>query len=230
MIKRLIINITNHCNEYCPFCCVEASSICNNFMTIEVFNKILSSYTEDIEVQITGGEPTLHPDFLSFVKHAITFSNVQKVIIDTNGTDMENIVDKLNELSKTRETLILLKISINYWLIQQHPDHLNRIKNILSNFSFNSNFKLILSFAHRIPESLDKEIFKWLVDDICEYDIFKIIHPISFQGRAKKYKLSNTCLEKMEIRSAIPVAYATDGTCFNEDLDRRNKYELEYNR
>lgn len=229
MIKRLIINITNLCNEYCPFCCVEASPRGHNYMTLSTLQNILSSYNEDIEVQLTGGEPTLHPSFLELIKCAVQYSNIKKLIIDTNGTDMENVAKNLNEISKGGNAPIVMKLSVNYWLVQQHPDYLQRVKNTIINNPYTDVFRIILSVAHRLPEEIDKNIFNFLEDDALKANIYKIIHPIAYQGRAKKTKLGNTCLEKMKITTAIPVGYATDGTCFGKDLDARNAYELAYN-
>ena len=44
-----------------------------------------------------------------------------------------------------------------------------------------------------------------------------------------EYRILGTGIEKMKITTAIPIGYATDGTCFGEDLDARNAYELVYN-
>lgn len=229
MIKRLIINITNLCNEYCPFCCVEASSKGHNYMTLSTLQNILSSYDENIEVQLTGGEPTLHPSFLELVKCTVQYSNIKKLIIDTNGTDMENVAKDLNEISKYGNAPITMKLSVNYWLVQQHPDYLERVKNTIIDNPCSFTFEIVLSFTQRIPEELDNDILKDLKNDAYKNGVRKIIHPIAYQGRAKKTKLGNTCLEKMKITTAIPIGYATDGTCFGEDLDARNAYELVYN-
>lgn len=229
MIKRLIINITNICNEYCPFCCVEASPKGHNYMALSTFQNILSSYNEDIEVQLTGGEPTLHPSFLEFIKCAIEYTNIEKLIVDTNGTDMKNVAKDLNEISKGGNVPIIMKLSVNYWLVQKHSGYLERVKNTIINNPYTDTFRIILSVAHRLPEETDKNIFNFLKNDALKTNVYKIIHPIAYQGRAKKTKLGNTCLEKMKITTAIPVGYATDGTCFGEDLDARNAYELVYN-
>lgn len=230
MIKRLIVNITNLCNEYCPFCCAEASSKGHNYMTLSTFQNILSSYNEEIEVQLTGGEPTLHPSFLEFVKCAIKYTNIKKLIVDTNGTDMGNVAKDLNEISRDGNAPIIMKLSVNYWLVQQHVDYLEKVKNTIINNPCSSTFEIVLSFAQRIPEELDNDILKDLKNDAYKNGVRKIItHPIAYQGRARKTKLGNTCLEKMRITTAIPIGYATDGTCFGEDLDARNAYELVYN-
>lgn len=227
MIKRLVVNLTNHCNEYCPFCCVEASCQNHNFMKLETLQDILDSYSENIEVQMTGGEPTLHPHFISCVRKTIEHSNVSKLIIDTNGTEMEKIAFTLNKVSQEGSLKILMKISVNYWLTSQHPDLLDRLKKVVLDHPSSDRFEIILSVAHRIPEMLDKDILDRL-DQSPFNNLYQIRHPIAFQGRARRNKLPNTCLDKMKIIAAEPIAYATDGSCFGSNLERRNQYELEY--
>lgn len=228
MIKRLVINLTNHCNECCPFCCVEASPNLFHYITIKTLQSILDSYpTEPIEIQLTGGEPTLHKDFYELVTLAGKKQNAQRIIIDTNGTDMERVANQLSDIAETSYSTICMKISINYWLCQNHPDHLSRIKKLISAYQNQQNFEIILSVVYRVPEELDSQFMTYLEEKPFT-TVRRIMHPISFIGRAKKLRLSTACLNEMKIQSAEPVGYATDGSCFGSNLEKRNQYELEY--
>ena len=82
-----IIEITNHCNLECPICIVQNRH--NYNMTREEFGKILEGLVEkegSIEtINLSGGEPTLHPDFFEFLDMARARSEISRVSISTNG-------------------------------------------------------------------------------------------------------------------------------------------------
>ncbi len=228
MIKRLIINVTNHCNEYCPFCCVEASPDLSHYITIKTLQNILDSYPiEPIEIQLTGGEPTLHKEFYELVTLASKKQNIQKIIIDTNGSNMEEVAEHLSQIAIRSCSPVCMKISINYWLVNKYPDHVDRIKRLILKHQYDPNFKIVISAVYQVPEYLDDCFMKEL-DKYPFTEVHVIRHPIAFIGRAKKMKLSTACLNEMRIQTANPVEYASDGTCFGSDIGARNKYELEY--
>lgn len=81
-----IINISNKCNLECPFCYTNAHL--DNRSTA-ISNKELESVFKILEkggitsVQLTGGEPLLHPQITNVLKSAR--SHFQKVTLCTNG-------------------------------------------------------------------------------------------------------------------------------------------------
>ncbi len=82
-----IIEITNHCNLECPICIVQNRH--NYSMTREEFGRILDGLVEKegtIEtINLSGGEPTLHPEFLEFLDMACAKKEISRVSISTNG-------------------------------------------------------------------------------------------------------------------------------------------------
>jgi 7,8-dihydro-6-hydroxymethylpterin dimethyltransferase len=82
-----IIEITNHCNLECPICIVQNK---NNYnMTREEFGKILDGLVAkegNIEtINLSGGEPTLHPEFMEFLDMAKAKTEIARVSVSTNG-------------------------------------------------------------------------------------------------------------------------------------------------
>ena len=69
------IDITNACNHFCPWC---YNGMPENriFMKLSDFKKILSKLSDIgiFQITITGGEPTLHPEFKDFVKEGRNFN------------------------------------------------------------------------------------------------------------------------------------------------------------
>jgi uncharacterized radical SAM superfamily Fe-S cluster-containing enzyme len=82
-----IIEITNHCNLECPICIVQNRH--NYNMTKEEFGRILDGLVEkegSIEtINLSGGEPTLHPQFFEFLDMARAQKKISRVSISTNG-------------------------------------------------------------------------------------------------------------------------------------------------
>lgn len=82
-----IIEITNHCNLECPICIVQNRH--NYNMTREEFGNILSGLVKKegaIEtINLSGGEPTLHPEFLEFLDMACAVKEISRVSISTHG-------------------------------------------------------------------------------------------------------------------------------------------------
>ncbi len=81
-----IIEITNHCNLECPICIVQNRH--NYNMTREEFGRIIDGLIEKegyLEtINISGGEPTLHPEFMEFLDIAQR-PEFGRISISTNG-------------------------------------------------------------------------------------------------------------------------------------------------
>ena len=84
-IHRLYIKIDGRCNLHCVHC----SDFNRNNKTLRLEMEALFRFYEmlteenEIEVIITGGEPSLHPNFVQIVEY---FAKVTNVTITTNGT------------------------------------------------------------------------------------------------------------------------------------------------
>jgi hypothetical protein len=82
-----IIEITNHCNLECPICIVENRH--NYDMTVDEFSNILDGIIRKegvIEtINLSGGEPTMHPKFFELLDLAHARKEISRVSISTNG-------------------------------------------------------------------------------------------------------------------------------------------------
>jgi 7,8-dihydro-6-hydroxymethylpterin dimethyltransferase len=82
-----IIEITNHCNLECPICIVENRH--NYNMTREEMARILDGLVQKegtLEtINLSGGEPTLHPEFFALLDLATAKKQISRVSISTNG-------------------------------------------------------------------------------------------------------------------------------------------------
>ena len=97
-ITDLYLIINSRCNLKCPFCIrknltfmddMSMSTVCQIFESIEgIFDNIGS-------VIITGGEPTLHPNFFDIVDMAC--NRFKRVLINSNGVFSTEIAEALKE-------------------------------------------------------------------------------------------------------------------------------------
>ncbi len=100
-----LIEVTDKCNMACPTC--YANSGVGDFLPVETIDRMLDFFLEtengvaDI-LQISGGEPTIHPDILEIVKLAQS-KGIKYVLLNTNGLRLatdEPFVAELAKLNK----------------------------------------------------------------------------------------------------------------------------------
>jgi uncharacterized radical SAM superfamily Fe-S cluster-containing enzyme len=83
-----LIEITDHCNLQCPICYASSGPSRAQYRSIEQVERMLDAVVRnegrpDV-VQISGGEPTLHPDFFRILDLAKQ-RPIQHLMVNTNG-------------------------------------------------------------------------------------------------------------------------------------------------
>ncbi|UNY99751.1 radical SAM protein [Zhouia spongiae] len=83
-----IIEITDRCNLTCPTCYAESSPHYGRHRSFEEVKKMLDTIVKNEKepdvVQISGGEPTVHPDFFRILDYAKTLP-IRHLMVNTNG-------------------------------------------------------------------------------------------------------------------------------------------------
>jgi 7,8-dihydro-6-hydroxymethylpterin dimethyltransferase len=83
-----LIEINEHCNLTCPVCFADSSPAREKHLPLPVIERMIdalvASEGEPDLVQLSGGEPTLHPDFFA-VLDAVRARPVRHVMVNTNG-------------------------------------------------------------------------------------------------------------------------------------------------
>ncbi|MEZ4874253.1 MAG: radical SAM protein [Flavobacteriaceae bacterium] len=83
-----IIEITDRCNLTCPTCYAGSSPSYGRHRSMEEVKKMLDTIVENERepdvVQISGGEPTLHPLFFEILDYAKTLP-IRHLMVNTNG-------------------------------------------------------------------------------------------------------------------------------------------------
>jgi uncharacterized radical SAM superfamily Fe-S cluster-containing enzyme len=103
-----LIEITEHCNLTCPVCFAESSPARAGFRSLATIEKMLdalvASEGEPDLVQISGGEPTLHPDFFAILA-AVRARPIRHVMINTNGLRIARDPDFVARLAENKRGL-----------------------------------------------------------------------------------------------------------------------------
>jgi len=86
---NMLLEITQSCNLTCPTCYAGSSPQNKTFMSVEQFTKTLDGLLEkgkgDADlIQLSGGEPTIHPAFFEIVEIALE-KGIKQVYINTNA-------------------------------------------------------------------------------------------------------------------------------------------------
>src|SRR6267142_636247 len=103
-----LIEITEHCNLTCPVCFAESSPARTGFASLSTIEKMLdalvASEGEPDLVQISGGEPTLHPDFFAILD-AVRARPIRHVMINTNGLRIAQEPEFVAQLAERKRGL-----------------------------------------------------------------------------------------------------------------------------
>jgi uncharacterized radical SAM superfamily Fe-S cluster-containing enzyme len=83
-----IVEINRACNLACPVCFADAADVHGGHLPLATIERMLdalvASEGEPDLVQLSGGEPTLHPDFFAIVE-AVKRRPIRHLMINTNG-------------------------------------------------------------------------------------------------------------------------------------------------
>jgi hypothetical protein len=97
-----LIEITNNCNLKCPICYAHSGT--GDFLSLEKIEKMLDFFVDSefgsAEIlQISGGEPTTHPQIIDIIKLARQ-KNIKYVMLNTNGLRIAKDESFAKELSQ----------------------------------------------------------------------------------------------------------------------------------
>ncbi len=203
-----IVEIIDECNMKCPVCYAMSGPGKGHAKTMEEIDAMLEtlvrSEAEPDIVQISGGEPTIHPQILDVIRLAKS-KPIRHVMINTNGMRIANDPEFVEELAK-------LKKGFEVYL-QFDSLRAEALKNIRGGDFREMRRKALENLEkHNISTTLVCVMKKGVnddeVDDIIEYAMqWKCVRGISIQpvqdvGRNEEFK-SGERLTLSEVRRRI---------------------------
>ena len=108
------ILLNNYCNLQCPYCFQwKVLKQKHQNITIENFKWLLNflEKSNEHEVRLIGGEPTLHPQFIEILQEQLFDDNIERIHIFTNGTFNERILKQIINQNKIKKVSLLLNIN-----------------------------------------------------------------------------------------------------------------------
>lgn len=118
--QRLYFALTNHCNRACPWCSTCSSPAGSTFLSLVQYQESFPEHGM-FEVQLEGGEPTVHPQFREFVRIAREHPRVSRLVLCTNGTTLPRTERALLDWLNIFGPQFTLKLSINHYLLDRDP-------------------------------------------------------------------------------------------------------------
>lgn len=160
--------ITNQCNLKCKMCIRGERS--NHYMDYATFCKTLENFNCKDDIIISGGECTLHPDFISFVNKAKDVA--RRVIVASNGVKF----DCLDEIADIEN----LHIQISLDGEQKKHDLIRG----------NGSFKKTMKTLAKIESKNVSYNIASVVNVHNKNDVYRLIPALAEMERMKYWKIS----------------------------------------
>jgi len=204
-----IIEITRACDMACPICLVDAEG--EEKLTVDEFSFILDRLLEaepQIDVlNLSGGEPLIHPDLLAIVDDALRRPEIVRVSISTNGLRLLKEDALLDEL-KARDVIVSLQFDgfddAVYKTLRGRP-LLNEKRIILDRLtSYDITTSLIMTAAKNVNEGAFSPILELLFST--PNIVSLMIQPMVYEGRGRQMPMPR---KRLTIPEIINLLHAT---------------------
>jgi hypothetical protein len=131
---RVYVATTNHCNRACPWCSTCSSPRGSTWIDVADY---LACFPREglFEVQLEGGEPTIHPQFFELVALARKDPRCARVVVVSNGVVLPRERDALRAWLEQLGAPLTFKLSINHHLLAQDRDLLELAAAIRDTFA-----------------------------------------------------------------------------------------------
>jgi uncharacterized radical SAM superfamily Fe-S cluster-containing enzyme len=97
-----VIEVTDRCNLTCPTCYAGSSPTYGRHRTLDevkkMFDVIVANEREPDVIQISGGEPTIHPQFFEILDYAKSLP-IRHLMLNTNGIEIAKNFDFAKRLA-----------------------------------------------------------------------------------------------------------------------------------
>jgi MoaA/NifB/PqqE/SkfB family radical SAM enzyme len=125
---RVYAALTNHCNRACPWCSTCSSPAGGTFLTMDAFDGALPP-DGPFELQLEGGEPTVHPQFWDFVVRARSHARCTRLVLCTNGVVFPRAAERLARWLTRLGAPLTVKLSFNHHLVEHDPGLIELARN-----------------------------------------------------------------------------------------------------
>src|SRR5437588_6979972 len=204
-----LVEICDYCNLRCPVCYAASGPERQQFRTLEQVEKMLDAVVRneghpDV-VQLSGGEPTVHPDFFEIVELAKA-RPIRHLMVNTNGVRIaqeEDFVKRLADCKEDFEVYLQFDSFELEPLMQLRGADLRRLRHDalekLNRYNIATNLVVTLKKGlndHEIGKTID-----FALDQPCVRGV--TFQPIQDAGRLENFNPATDRLTLTEVRRKI---------------------------
>ncbi len=204
-----LVEITERCNLECPICYADSSPRAGNHRTLEqiefMLDQIVKNEGEPDIVQLSGGEPTIHPQFLEIVKLAKT-KPIKHLMVNTNGVRIAKDREFVRELANDKANLELYLQFDSFqenplWQLRGEDLREVRLKAIEHLNEFNISTNLVVTLRKGLNDSEIGDIIEFATKQRCVRGV--TFQPIQSAGRVQNFNPATDRLTLSEVRKQI---------------------------
>lgn len=204
-----LVEITDHCNLQCPICYASSSPARHQYRPVDqierMLDRIVANEGRPDVVQISGGEPTLHPELFRILDLAKE-RPIQHLMVNTNGIRIareDGFAERLAEYMPGFE-LYLQFDSFEAKVLQelrgadlttirmQAIEKLNRL---------GLSTSLVLTLKRGANDHEIGRIIDWSLDQPCVRGV--VLQPIQAAGRCENFNPARDRLTLTEVRRKV---------------------------
>ena len=204
-----LIEVTDNCNLSCPVCYAESGPSRTSFRSLAEIERMMDAVVrnegEPDVVQISGGEPTIHPDFFAILDMAKA-RPIRHLMVNTNGLRIAQEEDFAKRLadympnfevylqfdSFERAALQELRGADLRRVREQALEHLNR---------YNISTTLVVTLKKGLNDVEIGKIIDYALQQPCVRGV--TLQPIQAAGRIENYDPARDRLTLTEVRRKI---------------------------
>jgi len=204
-----LIEVTDRCNLSCPTCYASSSPTHGRHRTLEeiemMLDAIVASEGEPDVVQISGGEPTIHPDFFGILDIAKK-KPIKHLMVNTNGIRIANdigFVERLASYMPDFEVYLQLDSFKPVALLLLRGKDLTDVrKKALENLNrFNLSTTLVVTLQKGLNDDEIGTIIEYALQQPCLRGV--TFQPTQVSGRLENFDPATGRLTPTEIRQKI---------------------------
>ena len=204
-----LIEITDRCNLECPVCYAQSGPGVGDHRTLAeiefMLDQVVKNEGEPDVVQISGGEPTIHPEFFAVLDLART-KPIRHLMINTNGVRIAREKEFCRRLA---DYLPGFEVYLQFDSLRKDP--LVQLRGVdltetrkkaiehLNEFDISTTLVVTLSKGHNDDEI--GEIIDFALQQPCIRGV--TFQPIQAEGRIEGYDSSTDRLTLSEVRQKI---------------------------
>jgi 7,8-dihydro-6-hydroxymethylpterin dimethyltransferase len=204
-----IVEVTDRCNLTCPTCYAGSSPTHGRHRTLEevktMLDTIVANEKEPDVVQISGGEPTLHPQFFEILDYAKTLP-IKHLMVNTNGLEIAKDFEFAKRLksyapdfeiylqfdSFKEEALFSLRGANLKKIREKAIEHLNQL---------NLSTTLVVTLQKGLNDDEIGKIIEYALEQPCVRGV--TFQPTQIAGRLENFNHATDRITLTEVRRKI---------------------------